>query len=146
MRQLMLGVMIAALGGCAAFLETIDPKPKWQLHGSSSSAGGFTIYVDTATIGRFWWDGAYMRSLFDYKVAQDFRGRPYLSKVESYYYDCKNRRSGLRWCLTHYSGQMGIGSIQVGNQSIAGLCRDRDWTPVAPGSIDEDLWKFACGK
>jgi len=137
MRQLMLGVMIAALGGCAAFFETIDPKPKWQLHGSGSSyAGDFTIYVDTATIGRFWWDGAYMRSLFDYKVAQESGW--YLSKSESYYYDCKNRRSRLR-CVVHYSGQMGT-------RAFSGLCRDRDWTPVAPGSIDEDLWKFACGK
>ena len=41
---------------------------------------------------------------------------------------------------TFFSGNMGRGTVVYRNST------EHEWKPVPPGSLDHDLWEFACGK
>jgi hypothetical protein len=54
-------------------------------------------------------------------------------------YNCKEDQSRLLY-FSFYSGKKG------GGEMVLSVSDPSKWQPVPPESIDEALWKFACGK
>jgi hypothetical protein len=107
---------------------------------SRSDDADMTTYADPAT-HRKKGNRMKMWTLFDYKTAQVVSGdKPYLSQKAQKEYDCKEEQSRTL-VLTSHSGNMGGGEVVYSNYNVNG-----NWEPVAPESIVEDMWKFACGK
>ena len=107
----------------------------WGEVGGSDS---YTVYADRDTL-RVAGDTVKMWSLVDYKAHQSMAGLPYLSMRWHVEYDCKAAQS-RRLYLTAHSGKMAGGRI-IHTEIDPG-----DWVPVAPGTIADDLWQFACAK
>lgn len=119
------------------FLLSSGPAcAEWMSLGSSES--GTTVYADPSTKCR---DGdlVTMWVLFDFKTAQTKAGVSYLSAKAHMKYDCaKQRFEGLT--VMYVAGNMGNGNI-LDRSSGKGM-----WLRIFPGSLDEGLWKLACGK
>jgi hypothetical protein len=101
--------------------------------------GGITVYGNQSATHM---DGNIVRiwTLGDFKKAeQTGDNKQFLSLKEQYDYDCKGQLM-RRLYATIYSGNMGRGNV-VDSSPI-----DEKWQPVPPGSLNEHLWKFACGK
>jgi len=80
-----------------------------------------------------------MEVLFDFKTIQTQAGILYLSAKTRMEYDCAEQRfRGL--AVMYFSGNMGSGNL-LDRSSGKGK-----WLPVSPSSIDQTLWKVACGK
>ena len=54
-------------------------------------------------------------------------------------YDCAAERTRTL-AETHFSGNMGNGKMVSTNSD------EGKWIPIAPGSVGQFLWVFACGK
>lgn len=104
-----------------------------------SSNETFTTYVDPASI-RKEANMAKMWDLLDFNKARVHPvGVSYLSGRSQNEYDCKEERT-RRLAFSFHSGNMsGVETVYINSDS-------GNWTPVAPGSINELLWKIACGK
>lgn len=101
----------------------------------------FTGYTDPATIRKSS-NMVMMWSLYDFKTTQvGASGERFLSLKTQHEFDCKDERNRMLY-FTQHSGQMGDGKVVY---TYNGEPPDK-WTPVAPGSIAETLWKLACGK
>jgi hypothetical protein len=110
---------------------------EWMSLGASDS-GITTVYADPTTKSR---DGDLVKMwvLFDFKTVQTKAGVSYLSAKAHMEYDCaKQRFEGLT--VLYVSGNMGSGNI-FDRSSGKGT-----WLRISPGSLDEALWKLACGK
>jgi hypothetical protein len=112
---------------------------EWEETGESES---YVTYVDRATIrkkGNFveMWN---MRSYFESKV--DFVGNKYRSTKDLRRYDCKEKTRGLV-SLVSYSKENGKGTVVF---SHAAKNNEVDDIPITPGSVNEALWKIACGR
>lgn len=101
-----------------------------------------TIYVDPTTIRRDG-DKVKMWSLFDYRKAQTVKvgGKSlvYLSTKGQDEFDCKEEQKRLIF-LTGHSKKMGHGN------TVSTENGPSPWEPVAPASIAEVMWKFACAQ
>jgi surface-adhesin protein E len=97
-----------------------------------------TAYADSTTIRRRG-DMVKMWSLFDLKTLELANGKPYMSQREQREYDCKEELTRMLHFSLHGANMGGGTVVHVGPDP-------GKWTPVAPGSIAESLWKFACGK
>ena len=99
---------------------------------------GMTIYVNPDTIHRTG-DRVKMWELFDFKKPEKMAGEPHLSFKMHSEYDCtkEGKREGK---VTFFSGNMGRGKVVYRNSA------EHEWEPVPPGSVNHDLWEFACGK
>lgn len=109
----------------------------WMLTSGDDEAG-MTVYVDSDTIRR---NGnlAKMWQLFDYKTVQRVAGDSLLSMKRFNEYDCAEARTrtlGYTW----FSGHMGSGNVVYSTSEV------QQWEQVAPRSINQTLWKEACGK
>jgi hypothetical protein len=97
-----------------------------------------TVSVDPDTIHRkgdlveFWF-------LYDYKTTQSGRGRPVLSTKTQGEFDCEAGRSRIL-AVTDFSGNVGSGKVVYSNSD------KQKWEAVAPGSLGQVLWRFACSK
>jgi surface-adhesin protein E len=100
--------------------------------------GGMGAYADPATMRREG-DLVKMEVLFDFKTIQTKAGVSYLSAKAQMEYDCLEQRFEGH-AVMYFSGNMGSGNL-VDRSSGKGK-----WLPVSPGSLDQALWKFACGK
>ena len=104
------------------------------------NAAGITTYADFGTIKRKG-NKVKMWSLLDYKTVQkgvgDYR---YLSVMTRDEYDCEEETI-LLLDFYRYSGNMREGDIVYSAPNIKVEARS-----VAPESIDEALFKIACGK
>lgn len=101
-----------------------------------------TFYVDFASIQK---EGntMKMKSLTDFKTAQKTRnGIAYLSIIEAGKYDCKEGKVQVS-ASTMHSKKMGGGRTVLIDSSLLYYA---DWVPLAHDSIDQILWKHACGK
>ena len=98
-----------------------------------------TIYADPATIRKSA-NKVKMWSLYDFDSIHVVAGYEYLSSESQSEYDCKEEQSRLLYFSWH-SENMGRGDV-VYTETKPGV----DWSPVAPRSVIETLWKFACGK
>jgi hypothetical protein len=109
---------------------------EWMSLGESDS--GTTVYADPATMRREG-DLVKMPVLFDFKTMQTKAGVSYLSAKAQMEYDCAEQRfEGL--AVLYFSGNMGKGNL-LDRSSGKG-----NWLRVSPGSLDQALWKLACGK
>jgi hypothetical protein len=79
-----------------------------------------------------------MSVLFDYQTHQVGIGALHLSVSKQIEYDCKNKQSRVLHFSWH-SENMGAGEV------VFSCSPPAKWRPVAPGSTDENLWKYACG-
>jgi hypothetical protein len=127
MKQLVFAVFL--LIGTSAWAE-------WSQIGTSASLGGYTVYVDLATIRK---TGSTVRmwALLDFSTAQPGPGVAFLSAKNHYELDCDGERI-RRLHTSWYSGRMGGGDTVHISEDAQG------WDPVAPGSVNEGLWKIAC--
>lgn len=94
-------------------------------------------YVDADSIRR---SGQYARmwSLVNFKFAEYYGRKPYLSMTNHIEYDCQVAR--MRGIFTSaYSESMGKGALVESDGHAY------DWTTVIRGSTGEALWKIACG-
>lgn len=109
---------------------------EWMSFGESDS--GTTVYADPTTMRREG-DQVKMSVMFDFKTKQSKADVSYLSAKAQMEYDCAAQRfEGL--AVLYFSGNMGNGTL-LDRSSGKGR-----WLRVSPGSLDEALWKFACGK
>jgi hypothetical protein len=109
----------------------------WVKVGSNETV---TIYAHPNTIRKTTVNKVKMWSLYDYNTAQEPTGsRPYMSMKFQDEYNCKEEQSRILYTITH-SENMG------GGRSLYGRKHDMVWTPISPGSIFHNLWKFACGQ
>jgi hypothetical protein len=105
---------------------------------SGDDAAGLAVYIDTATIRQ---NGnlAKMWQLYDYKTVQKVAGDALLSFKRFNEYDCKEERTRMLG-YTWFSGNMGSGQVVYSTTEV------QQWEPVVSRSINQTLWKVACGK
>lgn len=127
MKRLLLGLMLLMIATAAS--------AEWTIAGDNEN---FNQYVDKATIRR---DGNFVKmwDLLDYKRVKVIGGKSDLSQRTQKEYDCKEEKVRIL-VLTSFSGQMGNGTINYDDSNT------EKWRPVAPGTVNETLWKIACGK
>jgi surface-adhesin protein E len=99
--------------------------------------GGLTLYVDYTTIHKEG-DRVRMLSLADFEVVEKNEVDLFSSRAQNEY-DCKEKKiRQLFYSL--YSGSMGKGKMEHSNSEHL------KWMPVQPGSMEDAMWRVACGK
>lgn len=151
--------------------EVVNPDAvsEWVEVGSQKT---YAIFVNPASIRKFG-DNVEMSHLYELQIIDSVAGKPIRSvKAESEFNCVKEQTRTLS--AAAYSGSMGqadpnfrngefrntnLGNIPTGlapvvNLDIKGgrsgvvnrISEPGKWKPVAPGSTNEILWKYACGK
>ncbi len=110
---------------------------EWVAIGYSESLGGYTVYVDPDTIRRKG-DLVKVWALTDYTTLQTVGDSSFLSSKAHNEFDCAEERQ-RELAVTWFSGNMGNGNGVWNNSD------ETTWRPVAPGSVGQGVWKFACG-
>lgn len=103
----------------------------------STDESGSSIYADPATIQKVG-NRVKMWVLFDYRKATLDAGDRIMSIRKHEEYDCKETQVRLLYISKH-SGRFTEGKMVYLND-----IPNNEWVPVAPDSILEDLWKYAC--
>ena len=107
---------------------------------TESADGDMTAYIDFGTIKRKG-NKVKMWYLQDYKAVHSLsRNGEYLSGASYHEYDCEEDTKRML-DLYLYSGNMGDGEIVGSRTNIKDEAKS-----VIPGSIEETLFKIACGK
>ena len=102
-----------------------------------ASSGGGVFFADPGSIRKSG-DIAKMWSMFDLKNPMTIEGNTFSSGKAQDEYDCKEERTRKIYASYH-TGHMGDGpSSSTEDES-------KKWVPVAPNSVAQALWKFACG-
>ena len=114
---------------------TNSAMAKWAEVGATAI---FTAYVDPATIQKAG-NRVKMWDLFDFSITQTLMDKQFHSIKSQREFDCKETSMRLLYTTSH-TLKMGAGSIVYTSNLV------RDWAPVPPESINEILWRFACGK
>lgn len=109
---------------------------EWVLLGQSGS--GTSVYADPDTIRRKG-DVVKMWYLFDFRTVRTVEGSSFSSSTYQSEFDCVEERRRLL-AYTLFSGNMKNG------QAVYNYSGEDNWVPVQPGSIEQALWKVACGK
>jgi hypothetical protein len=130
MNKLLIAVLLAVL--------STSVLAEWTDVGSSDNSTG---YADFSTIRKSG-NKVKMWYLVDHKVVKIFKGdgTRFLSSVTFTEYDCKEetqRQLTFSW----YSKNMGQGDIVYMSGNL-----HAEFEPITPGSIDNTLFKVACGK
>ena len=99
--------------------------------------GGLTLYVDYTTVRKK--DSIVkMLSLVDFEVTEKGEVDLFSSRAQNEY-DCKEKKiRQLFYAL--YSDSMGKGKMEHSNSEHL------KWLPVRPRSMEEAMWKVACGQ
>ena len=121
-------------------LQVLSSAPayaEWVVVGYSESLGGYTIYADPDTVRRKG-DLVKVWTLTDYTNRQTIAGISFLSSKAQNDFDCAEERQ-RELAVTWLSGNMGNGNGVWNNSD------ETPWRPVAPGSVGQGVWKFACG-
>ena len=110
---------------------------EWVAIGYSESLGGYTVNVDPDTIRR---NGDLVKVwvLTDYTTRQTVGDSSFLSSKAQNEFDCAEERQH-ELAVTWFSDNMAKGNGVWNNSD------ETKWRPVAPGSVGEGVWKFACG-
>jgi len=105
---------------------------------SLGDVGAAELFVDRSTIVRTG-ETATMWSVNALKTPGSVNGAAYVSLKRQDEFDCAGSRTrGLQ--ISAYPEPMGAGKAVLSEKGSGA------WTPVAPNSISEALWKIACGK
>jgi hypothetical protein len=117
-------------------LNSVPAYAEWVKIGTSESLGGYTVYVDPNTIRR---NGDLVKvwALTDYTTIQTVADLSFLSSKAQSEFDCAEERQ-RELAVTWFSGSMGNGNGVWTNFD------ETTWRPVAPGSVGQGLWDFAC--
>lgn len=109
---------------------------EWVALGGSDS--GTTAYVDTGTLQP---NGIHIKMwvLYDFETMHAATGGSFFSSKAHIEYDCAEARQRTH-AYTRFSGHMGSGKVVVGE-----LVEGR-WMPIAPKSVGQMVWTFACSK
>ena len=126
------GILITLL-----VLSSVPAYAEWVAIGYSESLGGYTVYVDPNTIRRKG-DLVKVWVLTDYTTLHTVAGSSFLSSKAQNEFDCAEERQH-ELAVTWFSGNMGNGNGVWNNSD------ETKWRPVAPGSVGQGVWKFACG-
>lgn len=127
MRKVILMIVLSAVSSNAA----AEWEPAMYNKGNTK-----ITYVDAATIRKAG-NKVKMWSLTDFKTAEYYGQKPYMSQKDQREYDCKEKRMRLLFASIHI-GNMGRGEV-------ISEANTQNWEPVPPGTIGEALWKIACG-
>jgi len=119
------------------FLSGAPAYAEWVAVGGNEEAG-VTAYADPDTISRKG-DLAKMWALFDSKTTQNIGVGLFMSRKDHREYDCPKERYRVL-TFTQFSGNMGSGKLGYSDSDGS------NWEPVVPQSMNQTLWKFACGK
>jgi len=138
MNKFILGFMIAlTLSSCATNRDEIYHAAVWVEVGVNDD--GATVYADPASIRKAG-NRVKMWSLHDHKSVRNTLGLMNLSSRSLNEYDCKVKQVTMHFLYVH-SGNMGRGeALQINGEYCCW------WSHVSPGTINEILWKTACGK
>jgi len=117
-------------------LNTGPASAEWVAIGSSESLGGYTVYVDPDTIRRTG-DLVKVWALTDYTSRQTVADRSFLSSKAHHQFDCTEERQ-RELAVTWFSSNMGKGN------GVWNTSDQTTWRPVAPGSVGQGVWNFAC--
>lgn len=119
------------------FALSCNAAAEWVRFGSSGD-GNSTIYVSPSTIRV---SGAMVKmwTLFDGKKQNTNFAIPFMSMNLQSEFDCKEERV-RSLSQTNLSGNMG------GGVAVYADSKPSPWRPFSPESIDEGLWKYACGR
>jgi len=102
------------------------------------SDGTVTVLADSGSLSRSG-DIAAMWSMINHaKPRKTDDGEEYLSSRQHMEYDCTDRLS-RRLEFDRYSDLSGLGRAVYSNKNASA------WSPVTPGSVAGELFKFACG-
>ena len=120
------------------FLYSVPAYAEWVWVSFTKSEGGYDVYADPDTIRR---KGELVKMwvLYDFRTIQLATGLAYLSNRTQLQSNCADeleRRIEVTW----FSGNMANGNEVFTNSN------ESKWSPVAPGSVGQSLWKFACSK
>ena len=118
-------------------LSSVPAYAEWEAIGYSESLGGYTVYADPDTIRRKG-DLVKVWALTDYTTRQTVGDISFLSSKAQNEFDCAEERQ-RELAVTWFSGNMGNGNGVWNNSN------ETKWRPVAPGSVGQGVWKFACG-
>jgi hypothetical protein len=118
-------------------LATVSSHAVAEWINISTNGKGSAIYADPTTIqksgGR-----TKMWVLFDYRKAITESGDKIMSVKKHEEYDCNKSQARLLY-LSKYSGRFTEGKVVYVNDIPY-----NEWIPVVPGSIPEDLLRYAC--
>ncbi len=103
----------------------------------STDDSGSTIYADPSTIRKVG-NRVKMWVLFDYRKATLDAGDKIMSKRKHEEYDCKKKQIRLLY-LSKHTGRFTEGKVVYLNDIPY-----NKWVPVVPGSVLEELWRYAC--
>ena len=143
-----------------------DAVPAWVEVGSQKT---YIIFVDPASI-RKTGNNATMVHLYELQVIGEVAGTPFRSVKGLAEYNCMNEQSRTL-SATAYSGSMAEAdpytypksmtgaqtniradplwdpNVKRGRAGVVNRISDPGkWNPITPGSTEEILWKYACGK
>jgi len=127
MKKLLLILMLAVVSSSA--------MAEWVEVGVNDD--GATVYANPDTIRKSG-NKVKMWVLWDYFTAQEVVSKPYMSARIQNEYNCKEETIRQIFA-TSFSDNM-AGGHTIGRQG------GKKWEPVAPRTIGETLWKFACKK
>ena len=118
------------------FMST-NVMAEWTALKWTHEDGGLTLYVDYTTVRKK--DNVVkMLSLVDFEVTEKGEVDLFSSRAQNEY-DCKEKKiRQLFYAL--YSDSMGKGKMEHSNSEHL------KWLPVRPGSMEEAMWKVACGQ
>lgn len=120
-----------------SFMSTIA-MAEWTAVDWSHEDGGLTLYVDYSTIRKVGEGKVKMFSLADFEVVEKDEIDLFSSRTSNEF-DCKEKQiKQLFYSL--YSGSMGNGKMEHSNSE------ELEWKPVRSESMEEAMWKVACGK
>ena len=119
------------------FLVTISNQAIAEWINISTNGGGSSIYADPTTIQKLG-NRTKMWVLFDYRKAIIESGDKIMSIKKHEEYDCNKSQARLLY-LSKHSGRFTEGKVIYVND-----IPNNEWVPVIPGSIPEDLWRYAC--
>ncbi len=111
---------------------------EWVTIGYSESLGGYAVYVDPSTIRHKGNHLVKVWTLTDYTTLQTVASHSFLSSKAQNEFDCAEELQ-RELAVTWFSNHMGNGNGVWHNSD------ETKWRPVAPGSVGEGVWKFACG-
>ncbi len=118
-------------------LVTVSSHATAEWINISTKDNGSAIYADPTTIEKSG-DRTKMWILFDYRKAIIESGDKIMSIKKHEEYDCNNSQARLLY-LSKHSGRFTEGKVVYVNDIPY-----NEWIPIVPGSIPEDLWRYAC--
>ena len=140
MYKITLMLLLIVVSSCAVNHDEIHHDSQrlvWDEVGINDD--GATIYADLASIRKSG-NRVKMWSLQNYTSVRNTCGIRNLSSRLLYEYDCKEEKMMMRLLYLH-SENMGRGeAIQINGEYCCW------WSHVSSGTVNEALWKHACGK